>query len=62
MQPGGNTYSCSVTAPWTGTITLAVIVNGNPKCGGNPDPDEVVYSGSSINVDITYNFPVLECD
>lgn len=61
--PGGNTYTCSVTAPWTGTITLSVKAgSGNNKCGGNPDPDFVVYNGDNLSNDTTYNFPVLECD
>jgi len=46
-------YSCSVIAPWSGTITIEVLVNGNSsqRCTGSED-----YIGSGISEDTIYDF------
>lgn len=58
--PSGNTYSCSVTAPWTGTLQLNVAVTtGQPakRCTGS----STVYSASGLNTDTTHNFASFAC-
>ncbi|MDX2424889.1 MAG: prepilin-type N-terminal cleavage/methylation domain-containing protein [Cycloclasticus sp.] len=61
VLPGGNTYSCSVAGPWTGTIQLNVAVTtGQPskRCTGS----STVYSASGLSTDTTYNFPSFACN
>lgn len=58
--PAGNTYTCSVTAPWTGTITLSIDLSTGPKasrCSGS-----ATYNGVAISIDTTHNFPAFDCD
>lgn len=60
ILPGGNTYTCSVTGPWTGTIQISVAVTtGQPikRCTGQ----SVVYSGVGLTTNQTYNFPTFSC-
>ncbi len=57
----GNTYECSVTAPWTGTIQINVAVTtGTPsqRCTGS----SVLYSGSGLSTDTTHNFASFACN
>ena len=53
-----NTYTCSVTAPSSETIEIAVKVNGSPseRCEGS-----TTYIAPNISVDTTHNFSSFAC-
>lgn len=57
----GNTYQCSVTSSWVGTLQIKVAVtSGNPatRCTGS----SAVYSGTAITGDISHNFASFICN
>lgn len=58
--PAGNTYTCDVSSPWTGTIQMNVAVTtGQPakRCTGS----SVLYSGSAVSTATTHNFASFAC-
>ncbi|MCX4187238.1 prepilin-type N-terminal cleavage/methylation domain-containing protein [Methylophaga sp. OBS4] len=44
----GNEFSCGMTSPWTGEITISVKVNGASGCQGT-----ITYSGSNVTENTT---------
>lgn len=57
----GNTYTCSVTAPWNGSIRLTIDLTSGQKetrCYGQSTP----YLGTSISSNTTHNFASFSCD
>lgn len=56
----GNTYQCSVTSTWVGTLKISVAVTSGPptkRCTGS----SAVYSGSASAGNITHNFASFAC-
>jgi len=63
ILPGspGNTYQCSVTSTWVGTVQINVAVTtGSPtkRCTGA----SAVYSGSASAGNLTHNFASFSCN
>jgi len=59
--PGGNTYICSVTAPWTGTLQINVAVTtGQPskRCTGSSN----FYAGSNLSSNAIHDFASFACE
>lgn len=59
--PGGNTYTCSFTAPWTGTVQINVAVTTGPpaqRCSGS----SVAFAGSGLSVNTTHDFASFACN
>lgn len=63
--PAGNTYSCDVLAPWSGTITITVPrTNGQPtlRCEVNTTVElDSSHSFTGVVADETYDFGSLTC-
>jgi hypothetical protein len=56
----GNTFECTVTSPWSGTIQINVAVtSGNPskRCTGSSG----LYTGTNISTDQTHTFTSFAC-
>jgi type IV pilus modification protein PilV len=57
----GNTYTCSVTAPWSGSIQIVIDLTSGQKatrCYG----ESTTYFGSSVSSNTTHNFASFSCD
>lgn len=57
----GNTYTCSFTSPWTGTVQISSEkTNGQPakRCSGS----SIAFAGSGLSSDTTHNFASFACN
>ena len=57
----GNTYTCSFTSPYTGTVQISSAkTTGNPglRCSGS----SIAFSGSGLTADTTHNFASFACN
>lgn len=51
--PGGNTYTCSFTGPWTGVIEMRAVVSTGPPAGRCDTGVVTVYSGVALSAPTT---------